>query len=118
MSVFKLLFTDHSGTGHKLAHNITTVLNIPLVFWLIYAVVSLKDASYEQFVSWITSPVQLSVTILFILTTLTHFVLELEVVMEDYISNLGVRKFAITALKTFSVLVGAATILSLVKLAI
>ena len=42
MGLVRKMFIDHSGTGHKWAHNATTVMNIPLFAWLVYAVFTLR----------------------------------------------------------------------------
>lgn len=116
-NALKHVFFNHRGTGHKIAHNITTIANIPLVAWFICSVFLLRGADYEQFVSWVSAPVNLIVGILFVLTTLTHFTLELEVVFEDYISEEKCRNSVIRLMKIFWFCLGAAVIFSAVKVA-
>ena len=55
----KGLGSSHHGTGHKIAHNITTLTNIPLVAWVMYSIFSLRDASYEEFTAWMSHPVSI-----------------------------------------------------------
>lgn len=110
------LFLNHDATGHKLAHNLTTILNIPLVAWLIYTLISLRDAAYEDVGSWFTHPLNMVVGILFVFVTLKHFTLEIEVVIEDYVSNIPARKCAIIALKVIWLVLGLTTTISILKL--
>ena len=116
MGLVRKMFIDHSGTGHKWAHNVTTVMNIPLFAWLVYAVFALRGTDFDGFVAFVSQPLHLAASLAFVVVTLTHFTLELEVVFEDYISNLSVRKAAITALKVFWSLLGLASIGALLTL--
>lgn len=118
--MIKALLLNHDGpnkgTAHKVAHNITTIANIPLALWFIYAVYTLKDADYTMLQEFIAAPVNLVAAVLFVLVTLKHFVLEIEVVLEDYISNLGARHFAIIALKIFAFVLCITTTISILKI--
>ena len=114
--MIKALLLNHDGTGHKVAHNITTIANIPLALWFIYAVYTLKDADYMMLQSFISAPVNLIAAVLFTFVTLKHFVLEIEVVMEDYISNIGLRHFAIITLKIFVFVLCVTTTISILKI--
>ena len=109
---------NHSATEHKIAHNITTICNIPLVFWLVYTVVTLYDATYAEFAAYMAMPINMIAAILFVVCTLKHFALEIAVVFEDYISNIGLRHFIITAMKIFFLVLGLAAILSILKIAL
>lgn len=113
----KGLGSTHHGTMHKLTHNITTLINIPLVAWVIYTIFSLKDASYEEFVAWMAHPFSTIVAILFVFSTLKHFALELQVVYEDYISCKCLRMFKVVGMKLFFIALGTATIVSILKIA-
>ena len=113
----KGLGSSHHGTGHKIAHNITTVTNIPLVVWVMYSIYSLRDSSYEEFTAWMAHPISLLVAILFVISTLKHFALELQVVYEDYISCSCLRRFKIISMKLLFLVLGIATIVSILKIA-
>lgn len=113
----KGLGSTHHGTGHKIAHNITTVTNIPLVAWVMYSIFSLRYASYEEFTAWMSHPVSILVAVLFVVSTLKHFALELQVVYEDYISCVCLRRLKITGMKLLFLIVGIAAIISILKLA-
>ena len=114
-NALKHVFFNHRGTGHKIAHNITTIANIPLVAWFICSVFALRGTDHEQFVSWLSVPINMIVGILFVLTTLTHFTLELEVVFEDYIADEKCRNLVIRLMKILWFCLGAAVIFSVLK---
>lgn len=113
----KGLGSSHHGTVHKITHNITTLTNIPLVAWIMYSIYSLRNASYEEFTIWMAHPVSIIVTILFVISTLKHFALELQVVYEDYISCKCLRMIKIIGMKLLFLVIGIATIISILKIA-
>ena len=113
----KGLGSSHHGTEHKLCHNVTTLVNIPLVAWVMYTVFSLRAATYEEFTIWMSHPVSIIVTILFVVSILKHFALELQVVYEDYISGKCLRMIKVVGMKLFFFVLGTATIISILKIA-
>lgn len=111
------LGSAHHGTEHKLKHDITTLLNIPLVAWVIYTVYSLRNASYEEFTTWFSHPFSIVIAILFVIVTLKHFALELQVVYEDYISCKCLRMIKVVGMKLFFFALGTTAIISILKIA-
>ncbi len=109
------LGSAHHGAVHKLLHDITTIVTIPLVVWMIYSIYSLRGASYEIFTDYMSHPFNIVMAILFVGVTLKHFALELQVVMEDYISCKCFRMMKIIGMKVFFVILGVATIVSILK---
>ena len=117
LATAKGLGSSHHGTMHKLTHNVTTLTNIPLVAWVICTVFHLRDASYTEFVAWMSHPVSIVAAILFVLSTLKHFALELQVVYEDYIACKCLRMIKVIGMKLFFIALGTAAIVSVLKIA-
>lgn len=113
----KGLGSSHHGTGHMILHDITTIANIPLVLWVIYSIVTLRDASYEEFTTWMAHPVSIVMAILFVMTAVKHFTLELQVVYEDYIPCKFLRMMKIIGTKLFFFVLAVATIAAIFKVA-
>lgn len=113
----KGLGSAHHGTHHMVAHDITTITNIPLVLWVIYSIFSLRDANYDQVIEWMSHPFSVIAATLFVISTLYHFVLELQVVYEDYIANKALRTFKVIGMKLLFFVLGLATIFSILKIA-
>ena len=63
------------------------------------------------------NPISIVVSILFVISTLKHFALELQVVYEDYISCKCLRMIKVVGMKLFFLVLGIATIVSILKLA-
>ena len=118
MKKAKGLGSAHHGAMHKFIHDVTTLLNIPLVAWVIYSIFSLRQASYGEFTAWMSSPVSILMAILFVVVTLKHFTLELQVVMEDYIPSTALRILKVVGMKIFFLALGTTTIISILKIAL
>ena len=73
------------GTHHWWHQRLTSVLLIPLVVWLIYAIVTLAGAGHGAAAEFIARPVNSGVTILMAITVFYHAKLGLQVVVEDYV---------------------------------
>lgn len=113
----KGLGSSHHGTHHLIAHDITTITNIPLVLWVIYSIFSLRDANYEQVIEWMAHPFSVIAATLFVISTFYHFVLELQVVYEDYISCKCLRIIKVIGMKLVFFILSLATIFSILKIA-
>lgn len=107
----------HHGSGHWMHQRITALANVPLMLWLVWSVVHLPGASYQDVSLWLSQPVNAILMILAVLSTFYHAVLGLQVVIEDYvhcavskIASLIVLRLAFTAL-------GVAAIFSVLKVA-
>lgn len=111
------LGSSHYGTEHKLKHSITTLLNIPVVAWLMYTVFSLRDADYAEFTAVMAHPVNIIFGIALVVITLKHFALELQVVYEDYISCKCLRMIKVIGMKILFLVLGSAVIVSILKIA-
>ena len=94
------------------------LVSIPLVVWMVYSILSLQSASYEELIGWMSQPFNLVASVLFVIVTLTHFTLEIEVVFEDYISDIKRRDLVIKCMKIFFLALGAFTIFSVFKFGI
>lgn len=116
MKKAKGLGSAHHGAMHKLAHDVTTILNIPMVAWAIYTIYSLRNASYEEFTAWFTHPFHMVMAVLFVSVILKHFALELQVVYEDYISCKALRLVKIIGMKLAFVVLGLSAIVTVLKI--
>ncbi|NCO02649.1 MAG: succinate dehydrogenase, hydrophobic membrane anchor protein [Alphaproteobacteria bacterium] len=114
----KGLGSSHHGTHHMIAHNITTLTNIPLVLWVMYSVITLRGASYDDFMAWVANPISVVLIILFVISVFKHFALELQVVFEDYVSCKVARIIIVVGMKLFFFVLGLSTILATLKVAL
>ena len=79
------------GADHWFAQRITAIANIPLMLWLVWSMVGLKDSTYSEFTAWLAQPLNAILMILVILSTFYHAKLGSQVVTEDYIHCEGFK---------------------------
>ena len=112
------LGSTKSGSGHWLAQRVTAISNLILMIWAIYSVTTLIGSDFQTFTSWLSAPLNAILMILFIISTFTHAVLGVQVVVEDYIHNEGFKLFKLIGMKLFYIALGLACIFSILKIAL
>ncbi|PIE00711.1 MAG: succinate dehydrogenase, hydrophobic membrane anchor protein [Thiothrix nivea] len=98
------------GTHHWWMQRVTAVALIPLTLWAAFSVAAMSGESYDVVLSYFTSPFNIAMFTLFLLTGFYHAALGLQVVIEDYIHHEGLKlgmligsKFAIALIGIMSV---------------
>src|SRR5712671_3371956 len=76
------------GVEHWWALRITSIALVPLVLWFVAAVIGLAGAEHGVLVDWVSQPL---IVVLLLIATFYHSALGLQVVIEDYIDNEGMR---------------------------
>jgi succinate dehydrogenase / fumarate reductase membrane anchor subunit len=112
------LGSAHHGTGHWMAQKITALANIPLVGWMVYAVVDNIDATHTEFTAWLAQPLNAILMILFVISTFYHAQLGAQVITEDYVSCKVMRLAKIVGQKLFLFALAVACIFSILKIAL
>jgi len=105
------------GSGHWLAQRLTALALIPLFVWFIYSFVGLIGASHAEFVTWLSQPIQAVLLSVFILISFYHAVIGAQVVVEDYVSNMCLRKLKIVGQKLFYLIAGLTCLYSIYQIA-
>lgn len=108
----------NEGVHHWLMERITAGVLVPLVFWLVFSILRLRGATYEEFTFWIQDPINASLMIMFILAGFYHAVMGLQVIIEDYISGHFCRMLKIILAKTIFAFMAIASIFSILKIAL
>ena len=106
------------GVNHWWAQRVTAVALVPLSLWLVTGVVSLAGADRPDVAAWAGSPVTAALLIMVIAATFHHAQLGLQVVIEDYVHNEGVKIAAIIAVKLLAALAALIGTVAVLKLAV
>ena len=101
------LGSAHEGAHHWLVQRFTAIGNLVLMIWLIASFVMLPDLSYTTVISWLSAPVPATAMVLLIVSTFWHARLGLQVLVEDYVQESGM-KFGVTALLNLAAIGGGA----------
>jgi succinate dehydrogenase / fumarate reductase membrane anchor subunit len=101
------LGSARSGTHHWIVQRFTAVGNLLLVLWFIFSLLRLPAFDYETVSGWLAQPLVAVPMMLMLITVFWHLRLGLQVLIEDYIHDEGL-KFAVIILLNFFVIGAAA----------
>lgn len=73
------------GFSHWWWQRVSAIALIPLSLWFVYYVVMLLGADYSTAQAWLSSPINATIMLLFVLAALFHGQTGIQVVIEDYI---------------------------------
>ena len=106
------------GTDHFIAQRVSALALVPLTLWFVWAVASHATGDYAAATAFLAHPVNAALLLLFALTGIYHFVLGLQVVIEDYVHAEGLKIAALLLNKFFGVVLGLAVAIAILKLAL
>lgn len=106
------------GVHHFWVQRVSAVALVPLTLWFVFSVARLAGGDFYAVRHWISAPSVAVVLVLFLATALYHSALGVQVVVEDYVGNEGL-KIAVNLLQKFAhAAVAAASIFAVLKLAL
>ncbi|MBN9445147.1 MAG: succinate dehydrogenase, hydrophobic membrane anchor protein [Bosea sp.] len=105
-----------SGTGHFWLQRLTAVANVILTVIFVFIVVALVGKPYPAAMALLTQPCVAILMLLFILSACVHMRIGMQVIIEDYVHEEGVKILAVMANTFFAIAVGAASVYAVLKL--
>ena len=109
--------SSHSGTGHFWHERVTAVALIPLSLWFLYVMLGLAGTSEVTVLQFLAHPWNAILMGAFVVFSLYHAYLGLQVVIDDYIHTPGM-KIALLLLRLLAILlVGGASLFAIVRIA-
>jgi succinate dehydrogenase / fumarate reductase, membrane anchor subunit len=105
------------GTGHFWRIRLSSIALIPLSFFLLGWILSLDGAGYDEVRAALAEPIIALAASLFILISLDHMQLGMQIIIEDYIHGEGTKVALIMLNIFFAVAVGAASVFAILKIA-
>lgn len=107
-----------SGTEHFFLQRMTAVSNIVLAIAFIVIVLGLTGADHATMVRTVSHPLVALLLLLFVFSALIHMRLGMQIIIEDYVHEKGLKIAALVANTFFAVGMGAALAFALLKMAI
>jgi succinate dehydrogenase / fumarate reductase membrane anchor subunit len=98
------LGSARAGSKHWWGQRVTAVALVPLTLWFIWSMLRLTGASQADVADWLSSPVRLALMLALIAASFHHLQLGLQVVIEDYVPQEGIRFAAVLAVRGLCVL--------------
>ena len=105
------------GVHHLLMQLLTGLALVPLVLWFVISVAGIAGMDHATATAWISSPAVAITLVLLITATFYHAQLGVQVVVEDYVHNEGVRLATLIAVKFAAIVLGVAAVFAVLKIA-
>lgn len=105
------------GVSHWWAQRFSAILLVFLTIWLVYALASLIGADHASAAAWLASPFNAAMAILFVVTSIYHGKLGLQVVIEDYVHHRFTEVTLQVLVKIISIVGGLLAVIAILKVA-
>jgi succinate dehydrogenase / fumarate reductase, membrane anchor subunit len=106
-----------NGVHHWWVQRLTAVALVPLGIWLLVSLVSLPSLDFVTLVSWIAGTWTASLLTLFILTASWHSRLGVQVIIEDYVQDEGLKTTGLVLSGFVHVLLAALGVFAVLRIA-
>ncbi len=101
------LGSAQEGAHHWIIQRVTAVGNLALIGWLLISLLRLPNYEHELLIGWLSSPLVAVPMMLMLVSIFWHLRLGLQVLIEDYVPDHGM-KFGLIILLNFFAIGGAA----------
>jgi succinate dehydrogenase / fumarate reductase, membrane anchor subunit len=105
------------GAQHWLNQRISAIGNLILMVWLIVSLLRLPLLDHSTVTTWIAQPIVAVPMILLILSIFSHIRQGLQVLIEDYVHDEGLKLAALLALNFYCIGLGATGLFAVAKIA-
>ena len=111
------LGSARSGAHHWWLERLTSVSTLLLFVWLLVSLLRLPDLGHGTVTEWLGSPIAAVPMLLLIVSTFWHLKMGLQVIIEDYVHEEGMKLFSVTLLNFFAIGAAALAFFSVLKIA-
>lgn len=111
------LGSARSGARHWWIERLTSVSTFLLFVWLAASILRLERLDHGAVTAWLADPLAAVPMLLLVVSTFWHLKLGLQVVIEDYVHEEGMKLFSITLLNFFVIGAGALAFFAVLKIA-
>ncbi|MGE4411865.1 MAG: succinate dehydrogenase, hydrophobic membrane anchor protein [Sphingomonadales bacterium] len=106
-----------SGTHHWIVQRFTAVGNLLLVLWLLFSILQMPGLDYASVTAWLAQPLVAVPMMLMLVSVFWHLKLGLQVLIEDYVHDDGLKFFAVLILNFYAIGGAALGIFAIAKIA-
>lgn len=103
------------GTHHFWNQRLTAVALVPLTLWIMVSIVSMTTTDHQTVISWMASPLNAVLLLIFIFALFLHAMLGIQVVIEDYIHSEWQKIACLILVKFIVILTGLVSTLAILK---
>ncbi len=106
------------GGAHWVLHRMTAVGNLLLMPWLLISLVRLPTYDFTTVTAWLAQPMAAVPMMLLVISVFWHFRIGLQVVIEDYVHEDGLKFASLTALTFYTLGAAAFALFAIAKIAL
>jgi succinate dehydrogenase / fumarate reductase, membrane anchor subunit len=107
-----------SGTGHFFLQRVTALANVVLAIAFVIIIANMQGATHAQMLATMSQPLVALLLLLFVLSGVIHMRLGMQVIIEDYVHSEGTKIALLIGNTFFAILVGAASVFAILKMAL
>lgn len=106
-----------TGTDHWIVQRMTAVGNLLLMLWFTFSLVQMPGFDHQSVVNWLSQPLAALPMMLLLISVFWHLRLGLQVLIEDYVHDEGLKFFSIMLLNFYAIGGPAIGIFAIAKIA-
>lgn len=118
LSRVKGLGASGHGVEHWWLHRVTAVSNIPLIVAFVIIVAALSGSDYAQAVSIVSHPLVAIILILAVISVANHMRMGMQIIIEDYVHDKGLRIAAVIANNFYAAVIAVACLYAILKVSL
>ena len=103
------------GTAHWWAQRVSAVALIPLTLWFVFSLLTLPAFDYDTVRTWLSVPFSGFLAVLLVAVLAYHSYLGTIVIVEDYVSAVGLKVLTLLVLRFLYVLCAGAGIFAILR---
>ncbi len=103
------------GVTHFWWQRLTAVALVPISLWFVVSVITLAGADYAHFRAWLSWPGNTTLLILLLFATFRHAQVGVQVVIEDYVHDEGLKLFGLIAVKFAALFFGVFAVVAVLR---
>ena len=108
----------HDGVRHWWQQRLTSIALVPLTVWFVVSLLALPSLDYATLIAWMHQSSTALLLILLVLSAAWHSQLGVRVVVEDYVHGAGARTLTLVLIAFAHVLLAAAGVFAVLRVAL
>ena len=106
------------GGGHWVIHRMTAIGTLLLMLWLVFSLVRLPTYDFSTVRLWLEQPIVAVPMMLLVISVFWHFRIGLQVLIEDYVHEEGLKFASLLGLTFYTFGMGALALFAIAKIAL
>ncbi|KQP60990.1 succinate dehydrogenase [Methylobacterium sp. Leaf399] len=106
------------GAGHWWQQRVTAAANVPLMIAFVVVIAMMAGRPYPEAVALVSHPLVALVLILAVISVALHMRIGMQVVIEDYVQDKGLKFAALFANTAYTVAVAAACLYAILRVSL